>query len=159
MPATSESQFTEWKSMFLARYAAIGFRDSRLYDGVPELLAGLRQRGIPWGIVTNKIESLTVPILDATGLGESAACVVCGDTLNRSKPDPAPVLYACDKLEVGPADTLFAGDDIRDLQAGRSAGTMVAAVMYGYGSHEINDKQLADGVAINSPLELLDLLT
>lgn len=158
MPATSEDRFAEWKAKFLARYASVGYRDSRLYDEVPELLAGLRQQGIPWGIVTNKTESLTLPILDAAGLGEQSACVVCGDTLSRNKPDPAPVLFACDQLGVDPADTLFAGDDIRDLQAGRGAGTMVAAAMYGYGSHEIDAEQLMGSVAVYSPIAFLDLL-
>lgn len=158
MPATSEAQFAEWKSMFLTRYAAEGYRDSRLYDGVPEMLGHLRQKGIPWGIVTNKIESLTLPILQASGLAAHSACAVCGDTLTRSKPDPAPVLFACEQLAVDPADTIFAGDDIRDLQAGRSAGAMVAAVMYGYGSHEIDANQLADSVAVHSPRDFLNLL-
>lgn len=158
MPATSEDQFAEWKNMFLNRYATVGYRDSRLYDGVPELIAGLRQQGIPWGIVTNKMKSLTLPILEASGLAEQSACVVCGDTLDRSKPDPAPVLFACEQLGVDPGDTVFAGDDIRDLQAGRSAGAMVAAVMYGYGSHKIDAAQLADNVAVYSPWEFLDLL-
>ncbi len=158
MPATTQSQFDEWKAMFLARYASVGYCDSRLYDGVPELLASLRRQGITWGIVTNKIESLTTPILKASGLAEQSACVVCGDTLSLSKPDPAPVLFACGQLNVDPADTVFAGDDIRDLQAGRSAGTKVVAVMYGYGSHEFDAGQLTDCVAINSPLGILDLL-
>lgn len=159
MPATSESQFIEWKAMFLARYASVGYRDSRLYDGVPEMLASLRQQNIPWGIVTNKMKSLTLPIVEAAGLAEQSACVVCGDTLSRNKPDPAPVLFACEQLGVEPAVTLFAGDDIRDLQSGRSAGAMVAAVMYGYGSHEIDAEHLAGSLAINSPLEFLDLLS
>lgn len=158
MPATSADQFAEWKALFLERYAAVGYCESRLYDGIPEVLQALDQRDIPWGIVTNKMESLTLPILKSAGLLDRAASVVCGDTLNRSKPDPAPVLFACEQLALDPARVIFAGDDIRDIQAGRSAGSMTAAVLYGYGSHEFSVEQLRDSVEINRPADFHKLL-
>jgi len=77
--------------------------------------------------------------------------------VKQSKPHPAPVLYACAQLGIQPADTLFAGDDLRDLQAGLSAGTMTAAVLYGYGLSAIDEEQLSRDVTIRSPEEFIGL--
>ncbi len=158
MPATTPNKFEEWKGSFLEQYASVGYRESCLYPGIPEVLDALDQLGIPWGIVTNKMESLTLPILQSAGLAKRAGCVVCGDTLGRNKPDAAPVLFACAQLGVGPVNTLFAGDDIRDLQAGRSAGTRTAAVLYGYGSHEFSPEHLIGSVLIKTPADFHQLL-
>lgn len=158
MPAASEAQFNKWKTLFLGRYASIGYRESRIYPGVPKVLKSLQSKQIPWGIVTNKSTYLTLPVLKSAGLANGAACVVCGDTVKQSKPHPAPVLHACEQLGIDPSDTLFAGDDIRDMQAGRSAGTMTAAVLYGYGSFEFDADLLAQGMTIREPEEFLRLL-
>ena len=158
MPKVSDQQFEAWKSKLLARYAENSYVQSRLYPGVPELLDFLHDSAIPWGIVTNKFEALTLPILQASGLGERMACVVCGDTLGRSKPDPAPVRYACEQLAIGYEAALFAGDDIRDIQAGRAAGTMTAAVHYGYGSHELDEAFTAGCLQVHHPSDLIGLI-
>jgi len=93
MPKSDEKQFEIWKSMLLAKYAENSFRHSTLYTGIPEVLDFLARSDIPWGIVTNKLAALTGPILRAAGLEDRVSCVVCGDTLDRRKPDPAPVQH------------------------------------------------------------------
>lgn len=158
MPASDPETFESWRQRFLEHYALNSYRDSRLYDGIPELLDFLRESGIPWGIVTNKIEALTLPIIEAAQLEGTIGCVVCGDTLNESKPHPAPVSLACGMVDVAPAETLFVGDDVRDIQAGKAAGTLTAAVYYGYGSHELEGDVVADSVRIHHPAELVDLV-
>ena len=144
MPESNDQQLESRRLRFLDHYAKNSFRHSRLYDGIPELLDYLGEAEIPWGIVTNKIESLTLPILEAADLQDAISCIVCGDTLNESKPHPAPVSLACGMLDVAPAETLFVGDDIRDIQAGKAAGTQTAAVFYGYGSYELIGDQVND---------------
>jgi len=158
MPVADDATFESWRQEFLRHYAQNSFRDSSLYDGVEEMLEFLQVSGIPWGIVTNKIEALTLPIIDAAKLHRSVNCVVCGDTLSKSKPDPAPVSLACGILEVLPQNTLFVGDDIRDLEAGNGAGTQLAAVHYGYGSYEFNDELVRGSYQINHPTDLIDLV-
>jgi len=158
MPAAGNQQVETWKELFLARYAAKSFEKSRLYDGIPGLLDALAAAAIPWGIVTNKSEALTKPILRAVGLLDTASCVVCGDTLGRSKPDPAPVVWACHQLGVPLHETIFAGDDLRDLQAGRAAGTKTAIVHYGYGAFEIGDDLVADSEQVHHPSDFVELL-
>jgi len=156
MPTDDEQQFESRKSRFLERYAQNSFVHSKLYDGVSDLLAFLDESLIPWGVVTNKVEALTIPILKAAGLGARTSCVVCGDTLARSKPDPAPVALACAMLKVRAINTLFVGDDVRDIQAGRAAGTQTAAVHYGYGSAEFDTDLLYGSINVNHPSDIID---
>lgn len=158
MPDADSDTFESWRRSFLSHYAKNSFRESSLYDGISDLLEYLAGAGIPWGVVTNKIEALTLPIIEAARLRQSVSCVVCGDTLNRSKPDPAPVSLACSILDIPPEHVVFVGDDIRDLEAGRAAGTQTAAVQYGYGSHEMDDEIMAGSYAIHHPNDLLNLI-
>ena len=159
MPESNDQQLESRRLRFLDHYAKNSFRHSRLYDGIPELLDYLGETEIPWGIVTNKIESLTLPILEAADLQEAISCVVCGDTLAESKPHPAPVSLACGMLDVAPAETLFVGDDIRDIQAGKAAGTQTAAVFYGYGSNELIGDQVNASLQVHHPSDLLKLVS
>jgi len=158
MPSADPRQLEHWKEQFLVRYASRSFEQSRLFDGVPSLLDALTDADIPWGIVTNKSEALTMPILRASAFLGAACCVVCGDTLPRSKPDPAPIMLACNRLGVPFHETLFAGDDLRDLQAGRAAGTRTAAVHYGYGAFELSDSLVAGSAQVYHPSDFLQLL-
>jgi len=158
MPESDQEKFESWRLSFLGHYAKNSFRHSRLYEGVPELLNFLQQAGIPWGVVTNKIESLTLPIIEAADLQDAISCIVCGDTLVESKPHPAPVRLACGMLNVVPEETLFVGDDIRDIQAGNAAGTQTAAVHYGYGSNELAGEEVRDSLQVHHPSELVELV-
>jgi len=159
MPESNAELLESRRIRFLDYYAENSFHHSRLYDGIPELLDFLGEAGIPWGIVTNKIESLTLPIIEAADLQEAISCIVCGDTLSESKPHPAPVSLACGMLGVAPAETLFVGDDIRDIQAGQSAGTQTAAVYYGYGSNELTGDQVSASLQVHHPSDLVALVS
>lgn len=154
MPERTNDQLEAWRLRFLEHYTDNSFCLSVLYEGIPELLDFLGREEIPWGIVTNKIESLTIPIVEAANLETTASCIVCGDTLSESKPHPAPVWLACERLSVSPAETLFAGDDIRDIQAGNAAGTQTAAIYYGYGSHELQGDEVAASLSVHHPADI-----
>lgn len=158
MPAADNATFESWRTGFLEHYAENLYRESSLYEGVPELIDFLNISGIPWGIVTNKSEALTLPILKAAQLKDTISCLVCGDTLSRSKPDPAPVSLACGMLDVPPENTLFVGDDSKDLAAGKAAGTQTAVVHYGYGSHDLDEQLVAGSFQIHHPCELIKVL-
>ena len=158
MPSTDGATFESWRLAFLDYYSDHCFNHSVLFEGVRELLKFFEESGIPWGIVTNKLKSLTVPIIAAAGLDRYISCMVCGDTLEKTKPDPAPVRLACELLDSTPAKTLFVGDDIRDLQAGKSAGTQTAAVHYGYGSYDGDDPLVKGSIQIYHPAELIEVV-
>ena len=107
-------------------------RATTLFPGMQQCLRALADRGLPWGIVTNKPSRLTTPLLATLGLATQAACVVCGDTTPWSKPHPAPLLHACALLGLPPSSCLYIGDAERDIQAARAAGMPALAATWGY---------------------------
>jgi len=117
---------------YISRYAGRVCERSTLFSGLDELLQRLDQAARPWGVVTNKPARLTEPLLAGLALADRIACAVSGDTLNARKPDPAPLLYACEMAGVGPEETVYIGDAERDIEAGRRAGIMTVAAAYGY---------------------------
>ena len=50
------------------------------------------------------------------------------------------------------------GDDVRDIEAGEAAGALTAAVLYGYGSHELHGPVVANSIAIHAPMDLARLV-
>ncbi|HSD60253.1 MAG TPA: HAD hydrolase-like protein, partial [Burkholderiales bacterium] len=90
------------RAEFLDFYAERICRDTRLFDGVPELLDALEQRRLRWGVVTNKPARFTLPLLVLLGLERRASCVVSGDTTPYPKPNPAPLLAASELLKLEP---------------------------------------------------------
>ena len=87
---------------FLEDYEANLLRDTVLFDGITAMLDALEARAFAWGIVTNKIERFTLPLLILLGLDPRAGCVVCGDTTAHAKPHPAPLLEAARRLDLTP---------------------------------------------------------
>ncbi len=125
---------------------------------MPETLAALETDGVLWGIVTNKIARFTEPLVRALGLAERAACIVSGDTTAYAKPHPAPLLHALDQAGRSAGESIYVGDDLRDVQAGQAAGIRTVAAAYGYLGDGIPIENWgADGV-IARPTELLDFI-
>jgi phosphoglycolate phosphatase len=108
--------------------------DTRLFDPLERLLAGLEAERVPWGVVTNKPGYLTEPLLAALGLRHRSACIVSGDTLPERKPHPRPIRFALEQLGLATdaARAYYVGDARRDIESGRAAGTRTIAVRYGY---------------------------
>jgi phosphoglycolate phosphatase len=106
--------------------------DTRAYPGVREGLNALRAGGFRLACVTNKAEAFTLPLLGAAELLDYFDIVVSGDSLPKKKPDPMPLLHACERFEIGPHEMLLVGDSLNDAQAARAAGCHVFCVPYGY---------------------------
>lgn len=153
-----DPRYADYARRFLDRYLSALCVATTLFDGVPDLLDALERRDIPWGIVTNKQQRYTLPLLGQLGLAHRAACIVSGDSTPRPKPHPDPLLLACTTLDCRPEDCLYVGDDMRDVQAGRAAGMVTVAALYGYlGNAEPVEEWGADH-HIRQPRDLLDLL-
>ncbi|WP_179674636.1 HAD family hydrolase [Duganella sp. 1224] len=141
---------------FFSNYEAAMAVHSRLFDGVPALLAGIEAAGLRWGVVTNKSRRFTDPLLPQIGLGH-AACAISGDTTAHPKPHPAPLLEAARRLQLAPEQCWYAGDDLRDIQAGQAAGMLTIACGWGYGGATEPANWGADYLC-QQPAELLALL-
>ena len=158
MPPCDDETLAVWREAFLKHYQENIFIHSRPFDGIEWLLSELAARGIPWGVVTNKMEFLTHPILEKAGWSSLVSAVICGDTGAHSKPHPGPVLAACERMGIAPENTLMIGDDLRDIESGKSAGSRTAFVLYGYADHESQVDIVGDTALINAPQEVLGLL-
>lgn len=112
------------------------YRNTTIFEGVVEGLELLKAKGLPLGVVTNKVERFTAPVLEAAGLLKYFQLLVCGDTLPKKKPDPLPLLHAAEYFGVRPQEMLLIGDSPNDTRAARAAGCPVFAVPYGYSQGE-----------------------
>ncbi|MDR9406202.1 MAG: HAD-IA family hydrolase [Spiribacter sp.] len=128
---------------------------TRPYEGMEALLHALEARAIPWGIVTNKPGWLTRPLITALGYDERPHCLVTGDDMARRKPHPHQIIEGCRRLNLPANDCVTVGDTERDIIAGRQAGTLTLAALYGYVSGDDRvERWGADGL-ISHPLEVL----
>ena len=128
------------------------------FKGLVELLKKLDAHNIPWGIVTNKPEIYTNSILKKLDLASYPKVVVCPDHVSLTKPNPEPIILACNKLGIKPENTVYIGDHIRDIQAGANAGAVTIAAAYGYiEKYDDVSKWHANFIA-NQPEDLLKLI-
>ena len=128
----ADEAYEAHRVQFLKDYEAAMTVDTCLFDGVPELLAQIKSEGMSWGIVTNKATYLATPLVEALGLAQDCAVLVCGDTTAHSKPHPLPLLHAAQQAGYGVERCLYVGDDLRDIQAAQAAGMPSIAAAYGY---------------------------
>lgn len=130
--AADPGLFAQALPIYERYYAEESGRRSVPFPGVIEGLRALHGAGLPLACITNKAERFTIDLLQRTGLDGFFKVVVCGDMVVRKKPDPEPVLTACARLDVRPADAVMIGDSANDAQAARAAGCPVWCVPYGY---------------------------
>ena len=140
-------------------YARHLCRDTRLFPGMNDVLGWLDDRDIAWGIVTNKVQRFTVPLVQYLGLTERARSVVSGDTCSRAKPHPEPLLRASSECAVEPERCLYVGDDERDVRAGRAAGMRVAIARYGYLGAGRPPEAWGGDALIDAPTDLVSYLS
>ncbi|HEY6241107.1 MAG TPA: HAD-IA family hydrolase [Burkholderiales bacterium] len=156
---TPESEgYVALRDRFLDFYERELCVETRLFDGIPELLAKIRVRKLPWGIVTNKGRRFTEPLLRLLAVDHLAACVVSGDSTPHIKPHPAPLLLAATLVSLPPADCIYVGDDLRDVQAARAAGMRFLAAGWGYHGEGGDPRTWDADAVISHPREILDLL-
>jgi phosphoglycolate phosphatase len=153
-----EEGYEALRAEFLDTYERASLVQTAVFDAMHPVLDRLDALGARWGIVTNKAERFTHPIVRGLGLHERAAALVCGDTTPHSKPHPAPLLEAAHRAGADAAHCVYVGDDARDIVAGRAAGMATLAAAWGYlGQGEPIDAWGADAV-LAEPAALLHWL-
>ena len=126
-------------------YLQLNGQFADVYPGVLEGLQALRARGLRLACLTNKPLSFARPLLEQKGLAPLFEQVFGGDSFERKKPDPLPLLKTCEALGTSPARTLMLGDSSNDAQAARAAGCPVVLVSYGYNHGQPVRQVDADG--------------
>jgi pyrophosphatase PpaX len=101
------------------------------FDGTLETIRSLREKGHPMGIVTSKSNELMQRGLDFVGLTPFMDVLVGLDSTHIHKPHPYPVHFALEKLGYEPQEAAFIGDSPHDMEAGRAAGVITIAALWG----------------------------
>ncbi|ABG40988.1 phosphoglycolate phosphatase [Paraglaciecola sp. T6c] len=143
------------RALFLERYEQEICVDTVSFDGIRELLARLDKDNIPWGIVTNKPQWLTELLLPH--FDEFAQCqvVISGDTLEKRKPHPLPLIHAANAMNINPTECWYIGDAKRDIDAAKAANMFSVVANYGYiGPEHRSDSWNAD-LYIDQPQAIL----
>jgi phosphoglycolate phosphatase len=135
-------------------YLAINGEFAAVYPGVVEGLQQLRDAGLRLACLTNKPLSFAKPLLQAKGLDSFFTHVFGGDSFERKKPDPLPLLKTCEALGVKSSQALMVGDSSNDAQAARAAGCPVVLVRYGY-----NHGEPVDGVDADAHVDALTYIS
>jgi phosphoglycolate phosphatase len=150
--------FAAMRAQYLDLYERHICDHTVLFPGMGELLSTLEQRGLKWGVVTNKPARFTLPLMQKLSLYARAACIVSGDSTANSKPHPEPLLAAAKQIGIDPQHCLYVGDAERDVEAAVAAGMQVLIADYGYlDEHDRPETWGAHG-RIAAPLELLAYL-
>ncbi|MCY4477510.1 MAG: HAD-IA family hydrolase [Gammaproteobacteria bacterium] len=131
---------------------------SRLFPGMRRVLDRLAAQRIPWGVVTNKPEYLTRPLLEALDLARECAVTVGGGTTTHTKPHPEPMLYAARRLALDTANCIMLGDDPRDMQAAAAAGMTGLAAAWGYFPPDEDINAWGAAAILETPEDLLTWL-
>jgi phosphoglycolate phosphatase len=156
--APDHPDFQAMREEFFQSYEQRMTKNTQVFDDIPALVEALGERGLPWGIVTNKSKRFTGRLLEGIPALAASAAAISGDTTPHAKPHPEPLLEACRRMGVDPARCIYVGDDERDIVAGLAAGMGTVAAAWGYlgSATEIGDWG-AHAIA-KSPSELLKLL-
>lgn len=154
---TDDPDYPVLRAEFLNRYEQEIAVHSRLFDGMPELLAWLEANGIRWGVISNKLEYLVRRLVQQLGLGHRVALAYGGDTAPRAKPWPDPLKMALQETGLTARQCVYIGDDLRDIQAAHAVDMPAVAAAYGYGNPNEIPQWKADHV-VTSPQEFLAML-
>jgi phosphoglycolate phosphatase len=117
-------------------YHAINGQFSAVFPGALAGLQALHKRGLPLACLTNKPLAFARALLQAKELDGYFQQVFGGDSFERKKPDPLPLLKTCEALGTSPAQTWMVGDSQNDGLAARAAGCPVVLMTYGYNHGE-----------------------
>ncbi|OZI74254.1 HAD-IA family hydrolase [Bordetella genomosp. 12] len=153
-----DADYEATRLQFIADYAEGSTQQSQLFPGIADLLKHIRAQGLAWGIVTNKVTHLTLPIVEHLGLMRDTAVLVCGDTTAHAKPHPLPLLFAAEQAGFPTHRCVYVGDDLRDIQSAHAAGMPAIAAAYGYVDADEDIAAWQAEARVDSPLALWDAI-
>ncbi len=127
----NDPDFEHLRVEFLEAYYKNLLNKTDFIPGMDRFLVRLTSQNITWGIVTNKYKKYARPIIEGIKLlRKNCSVLVCGDSTSHAKPHPEPVLHARRLLNFAGEETIYIGDDPRDIQSGYNAGCWTHAVNF-----------------------------
>jgi 2-phosphoglycolate phosphatase len=156
--AEDAPEFESKRLRLLEVYSGVLGSIARPYPGIDQLLLELQQRGISWGISTNKPRAYTEPLLQALDMQPVAGSVVCPDDVRHRKPHPESLYLNCRELDCAPHEAIYVGDHLRDIEAGRRAGMYTIAAAYGYIEPDDDPSTWGANAQASNSTELLSLI-
>lgn len=137
--AIDDSSLSFYHAEFLRYYERNIAVNSAAFPGVISLLERCAASGIKMGVCTNKVEGLSVRLLQALGMAKYFGAIVGPDTINVAKPDPAPYLETLKRLGVPVEHSIMVGDSETDILTARAAAVPVIAVSFGYTPRPVSE--------------------
>ncbi len=131
---------------------------ARPFPGIEPLVQELEQRGIAWGISTNKPRAYTAPLLERLDMQPAPGSVVCPDDVKERKPHPESLYLNCRQLNCAPHQAIYVGDHLRDIEAGRRAGMYTIAAAYGYIEPDDDPQSWGADAHAGASTDLADLI-
>ncbi|WP_313033085.1 phosphoglycolate phosphatase [Massilia alkalitolerans] len=156
--ARVDAVFDEALAGYQRHYLAINGERATLFEDVIEGLQAMREQGLRLVCVTNKPIAFTLPLLDQKGLAPYFERVFGGDSFEKKKPDPMPMLGACAALDLPPSQVVAIGDSSNDAESARAAGCFVLTVPYGYNHGRPIQEINSDGI-VSSLLEAAEQIS
>jgi phosphoglycolate phosphatase len=157
LPADKQDLVDEAMRLMAEHYREHYFDETRLYPGIPELVATLAQRGYKLAVLSNKRDEFTKRMI-AHYFNPSPFTVVRGQLPDVPlKPDPTAALQIASELAVPPADWLYLGDTNTDMRTAHAAGMHPVGVLWGFRQRQELEQSGAETV-ISAPQEALNLL-
>jgi 2-phosphoglycolate phosphatase len=153
-----DADFSAKREEYLNIYDEVFTRSPKLLDGIAELLQAIENKGLKWGVVTNKPRRFTNRLIESMGLHLRPACIVSGDDAPQPKPSPATLLLACKHLGVAPKNCIYVGDAERDVQAAKAAGMKTVVALFGYLDKTDKPHEWGADALITTPAGLLKVL-
>ncbi len=149
----------EMRDFFAEYYTSHICVYTKPFAGMPELIEKLHQAGIKCAVVTNKYCSMALELLGGFAFNQDLDLLLGGDSCAHGKPHPEPLLTACRQLGLKPADTLYIGDHLNDIEAARHAGCISCTALWGYGAVECGDPfAWQSDYYVDTPADLTQLI-
>lgn len=154
----NHNDYQRLREQFIRTYHEHLCVETKLFPGMEIVLQNLEEQGIRWGVVTNKPAMLAHQLLEKLELADRCSCLIGGDTTSKQKPDPEPLLYACQLIRTSPEDCVYIGDAERDIEAAKSAGMRAIAALYGYLPTDANPEFWKADYYIDHPRDIITWL-
>jgi phosphoglycolate phosphatase len=160
LPSSQKSQrrVDEFLKEFVADYSAHCFEKTRPYEGIPELLKGLHQRGLPMAVLSNKPDAETRKVVSRY-FGDDLFAHSYGQREGiPHKPDPAGVIPILSDMGLKPEETAFVGDTWIDMRTAAASGCVPVGVLWGF-RDRAELKENGARLLAATPAELFTVLT